>query len=169
MSRNWVDEILDNAVATVQAWPDWMKRPEFRSPEGRLSFGYQIHPIHGYSITRPGAKMKCTRCGETDHERSPDGEPAGNNCRKAKRERETDRGRKSHVQHLNGGTSVAPINKQTPEFDFSELHHFITCAQDSANKGHYYLARTLLEHVQIRCAETMNAIPVKPPQAPTKP
>lgn len=31
--RNWVNEVLDNAVRVYEAWPDWMKRPELQTPE----------------------------------------------------------------------------------------------------------------------------------------
>ena len=29
---NWLNRILDNAVRTVEQWPEWMRRPEMRVP-----------------------------------------------------------------------------------------------------------------------------------------
>jgi hypothetical protein len=41
MKRNWVDEALDNATRTVEAWPAWMRRPEIRTPGANSSTNQQ--------------------------------------------------------------------------------------------------------------------------------
>jgi hypothetical protein len=33
--NNWVIEVLDNVSSSVEAWPEWMRRPEMQSPDGR--------------------------------------------------------------------------------------------------------------------------------------
>jgi hypothetical protein len=34
MRKNWVNDVLDDAVRAVRSWPSWMLRTEVRSPEG---------------------------------------------------------------------------------------------------------------------------------------
>jgi hypothetical protein len=35
MSKNWVDEILDNAVQTRRSWPEWMQRMNRKTAKER--------------------------------------------------------------------------------------------------------------------------------------
>jgi hypothetical protein len=57
---NWVNEVLDRAVRTTEAWPEWMRRPEFQtvpapttkagnSDNGNLM---QLGPDQGHSDKR---------------------------------------------------------------------------------------------------------------------
>jgi hypothetical protein len=32
MNNNWVNDVVDNANRTVSSWPEWMQRPEVRTP-----------------------------------------------------------------------------------------------------------------------------------------
>ena len=49
---NWVNIALDNAVRTVQSWPEWMRRPEIRMPGSSGANAYNSKHTDDDSVER---------------------------------------------------------------------------------------------------------------------
>lgn len=59
--RNWVNEALNAATRRVQAWPEWMRRPEVRMVPVRMA------PVEAKPSTEPttsNPKMFVNRYGK---------------------------------------------------------------------------------------------------------